>query len=164
MGGSESKNSSNGITSDPKIQSKIIPFQKFEATHSHFKTYEDGRYGKIALYTKNSDQSKLYLLKEKWCSNDVAKTQMRAVLKDICKEESEYVQDIAYLGEEEQNTFCSEFSRFFIIFPFSPWTLKRKITVWSKKTTSDGKRRKVKNKISKINSLVHERIRNLAHS
>lgn len=147
MGGSDSKptqDSSRISPRDQEIQKRIITFENFEKTHSHIKTYEDGRYGKIALYKKNTDPSKLYILKEKWCSNDLAKSQMRSTLKYIFQSENDFIENIAYLGEEEQNTFCSEFSRFFIVFSFSPWTLKRKISIWEKKRTKDGKRKKVK--------------------
>lgn len=145
MGGSESKNNQNDIVADPKIQSKIIPFKIFESNHSHLKTYNDGRYGQISIYRKNSDPGKIYMVKEKWCSSREAKIQMRAFLKEACREDNEFVQEIAYLGEEENNTFCSEFSKFFVIYPFSPWTMKRKISIWSKKKTEDGTRKKVKN-------------------
>lgn len=142
MGGSESRDAQSSQI-DHQMQAKIVKFQDFQDAHNHLKTYEDGRYGKVSLYSWKSDPGRLYILKEKWASNAVAKTQMRALLKHMCKEENEFLQGVAYLGEEEQNTFCSEFSKFFVVFPFAPWTLKRKINIWDKKRTPDGKRKKV---------------------
>lgn len=142
MGGSESTDASSSQI-DHQIQAKIIKFEQFQNIHNHLKTYEDGRYGKVSLYSRKTDPAKLYLLKEKWASNSVAKTQFRALLKHMCKEEHEFLQRIAYIGEEEQNTFCSDFSKFFVAFPFAPWTLKRKISIWDRKRTPDGRRKKV---------------------
>ena len=160
MGGSSSKKNpkvledlpeSESYPSEPALDenghpitspTRTIRLSEFRKHHTHLKTYNDGRYGKVSIYRGITDL-KLYLYKEKWCSTSQQSIDFRAVLNTLAKRERPYLENIVYMGEETQSNFCSEFSKFFAVWEFRGWNIKRKIKKWKAKKSRDGKKRYV---------------------
>jgi hypothetical protein len=147
MGAEASKDSSKFISKPRNPQAGPKPeyttFTKFQAFHTHIKTYEDARYGKVSIF-KAHNQPKYFLVKEKWTTTQDEAENTRKVINSMLNDNSnDNIEPIRVVGEEVEKSFCSQFNRFFVAWDYNGWTLNRKINKWSKKRTADGKRKMV---------------------